>query len=241
MKSVLVTADLHYQRHWFEWLIREAPRFDAVFIAGDLLDMFIAEPRITQARQAQSWLRRLSEVTKVAICSGNHDNAGHQITWDRAPVYEWLAEQGQISNTITDGCTRLLDDIIITTVPYHCSRPQKAIWMDRGPSLRKSHPERKWIVLHHVPPPLRASSTDEENEALGLIKTYRPDYFISGHIHDLPYQSGNSWRNSIGQTVVITPGQVLDATIPNHVVLELPGGEGRWVTSRETSASHLTL
>ena len=105
--------------------------------------MFIAEPRTAQAREAQSWLRHLSEVTKVAICSGNHDNTGRQVTWDRAPVYEWLVELGQVANVITDGCTRVLGDIIITTVPYYCSVPQKAIWLDRGVSLRKSHPERK--------------------------------------------------------------------------------------------------
>jgi metallophosphoesterase superfamily enzyme len=91
---VLVTADLHYHKPWFEWLVREASRFDAVLIAGDLLDMFIAELRIMQAREVQSWLRRLSEVTKVDVCSGNHDNAGRQITSDRAPVYAWLAEVG---------------------------------------------------------------------------------------------------------------------------------------------------
>ena len=234
MKPILVTADLHYQRPWYEWLIREASRFQAVFIAGDFLDIFIAEPRTAQAREAQYWLRRLSEITKIAICSGNHDNAGHQVTLDRAFVYEWLAELGQRANVITDGCTRLLDNIIITTVPYYCSPPQKAIWLDRGASLRKSHPERKWVVLHHVPPPLRASPTPigEEIEALGLLKTYRPDFFISGHIHDLPYQPGNSWRNKIGETVVITPGQLLGAPIPNHVILSLPNGEGQWITSR---------
>ena len=95
--TILATADLHYQRPWFDWLIREASRFEAVLIAGDFLDIFSTEPRTAQAREARSWLRRLSEITKVAICSGNHDNVGRQITWDRAPIYEWLAELGQIA------------------------------------------------------------------------------------------------------------------------------------------------
>jgi len=92
--KVLVTADIHYRPSWFEWLIGEAPRFDAVFIAGDFLDIFIAEPRTTQIREVQGWLRRLAAMTRVAICSGNHDNTGHQVVRDRAPVYEWLAELG---------------------------------------------------------------------------------------------------------------------------------------------------
>jgi Predicted phosphoesterases, related to the Icc protein len=153
--KVLVTADLHYRAAWFEWLTREASRFDGIFIAGDFLDMFINEPRLAQAREAQAWLRRLSEITKVAICSGNHDSAGHQITWDRAPIYEWLAELGKAPNIITDGCTRVLGDIIVTTVPYYCTATQKAIWLDRGAIIRSSHPAHKWVVLHHVPPPLR--------------------------------------------------------------------------------------
>ena len=180
MKPILVTADLHYRKAWFEWLIQEAFQFDAVLIAGDLLDMFLAESRIVQAREVQSWLRRLSEGTKVAICSGNHDNVGKQVSWDRAPVYQWLAELGTSTNIITDGCTRLLDETIITTVPYHCSPPQKAIWLDRGTSLRKSRPERKWVVLHHVPPPLRDSPTAEELEAFSCSKPIGPTFLFRG-------------------------------------------------------------
>jgi predicted phosphohydrolase len=92
-----------------------------------------------------------------------------------------------------------------TTVPYHNSPAQKAIWLDRGASLPRSHPKSKWIVLHHVPPPLRDSQSGEEIEALGLLKTCRPDFFVSGHIHDLPYQPGNTWQKNIGETTVITP------------------------------------
>jgi Icc-related predicted phosphoesterase len=231
VKLILITADLHYRKEWFEWMTQEAPRFEAVLIAGDFLDMFIAEPRTMQAREVQSWLKCLAEVTRVAICSGNHDNAGKQVTWDRAPVYQWLAELGQVPNIITDGCTRLLDDVIITAVPYECSLLQKAICLDRGASLRRSHPEYKWIVLHHVPPPLRDLPMAEEFEALQLLKTYHPDFFLSGHIHDLPHQPGNTWRKNIGETMVIAPGQLLNAPIPNHVILHLLDGEGQWVTS----------
>jgi predicted phosphohydrolase len=230
---VLITADLHYRRKWFEWLIREATQFDAVFIAGDFLDIFIAEPRSLQASEAQQWLRRLAEVTKVAICSGNHDNAGHQVVWDRAPIYQWMAELGQLPNLITDGCTRLMDDIIITTVPYYCSRDQKGIWLDRGASIRKQRPGT-WMVLHHVPPDLGDKPLGEEREAREILETYRPDYFISGHIHQLPYLPGNSWVREIGGVKLIAPGQLLGAPIPNHVILELPSGQASWVTSSET-------
>jgi DNA repair exonuclease SbcCD nuclease subunit len=92
--KILITADLHYRGQWFRLLSRAA-EWDLVCIAGDLLDMFNAEPRIVQARTISRWIRELAKVTRVAICSGNHDNAGRQISADRAPVYEWLYELGK--------------------------------------------------------------------------------------------------------------------------------------------------
>ena len=47
--KILITADLHYREQWFRLLSRAA-EWDLVCIAGDLLDMFNAEPRIVQAR-----------------------------------------------------------------------------------------------------------------------------------------------------------------------------------------------
>ena len=115
---ILITADLHYREQWFRRLSRAA-EWDLVCIAGDLLDMFNDEPRIVQARTVSRWIRELAKVTRVAICSGNHDNAGRQISADRAPVYEWLAVLGKEPRIITDGSTDVLGDLIVTTVPYH--------------------------------------------------------------------------------------------------------------------------
>jgi hypothetical protein len=44
--------------------------------------MFNDEPRIVQARSVSRWIRELAKVTRVAIYSGNHDNAGRQISAD---------------------------------------------------------------------------------------------------------------------------------------------------------------
>jgi Icc-related predicted phosphoesterase len=40
--KLLITADLHFRLPWFRWLIQQAPDFDLVCVAGDLLDMFKA-------------------------------------------------------------------------------------------------------------------------------------------------------------------------------------------------------
>ena len=127
--KILITADLHFRLHWFRWLIEQGANYDLICIAGDLLDMFKGEPRIEQAREVSRWIRELAKATCVAVCSGNHDNAGRQILADRAPVYEWFIALGTDLKIITDGATQVLDNLIVTTVPYHCSKEQKSVWL----------------------------------------------------------------------------------------------------------------
>ena len=194
--KIFITADLHYREQWFRWLLNRAGDCDLVCIAGDLLDMFREEPRMVQAREVSRWIRELARVTRVAICSGNYDNAGRQVSPDRAPVYEWLVALGREPKVITDGATQTVNDLIVTTVPYHCSKEQKSVWLARGSTLRRQ-PGNQWLVLHHVPPSTCPGSTGEETEAAELLRIYRPEYFISGHSHQFPYFPGSSWGQSI--------------------------------------------
>jgi hypothetical protein len=48
--------------HWFPWLIGQAPDFDLVCIAGDLLDMFASETRLEQAREVARLIRELADI-----------------------------------------------------------------------------------------------------------------------------------------------------------------------------------
>ena len=131
----------------------------------------------------------------MALCSGNHDNAGRQITADRAPVYEWLYELGKEPGIITDGSTEVLNDLIVTTVPYHCYREQKSVWLDRGASIRRQRGV-PWLVLHHIPPIAYPGSTREETEAAELLQIYRPEYFVRSQpsISVLPRQQLDAKR-----------------------------------------------
>ena len=88
--------------------------------------MFSGEPRIVRAQKVSLWIRKLAKLAWVAICSGNHDNAGGQVSRDRAPVYEWLVTLGREPKIVTDGVTQVVSDLIITTLPYHCSNQQKS-------------------------------------------------------------------------------------------------------------------
>ena len=84
---LFLTADLHFRLHWFRWLIEQAPDFDLICIAGDLLDMFVSETRMEQARETTRLVRELADIVPVAVYSGNHDNAGRLVSRDRAAVF----------------------------------------------------------------------------------------------------------------------------------------------------------
>jgi predicted MPP superfamily phosphohydrolase len=180
--KILLTADLHYRLPWFQWLIDEGPKYHLVCIAGDFLDIFHTEPRENQARAVSTLVRELAQRTRVAMCSGNHDDTGRLIAADRAPVYEWVARLGDDPKITTDGSTQVIDNLIVTALPYHSSRPEKSIWLDRGRSIRMQR-GGQWLVLHHVPPSVGPNDSGEEREAAGILTTYEPDYFLSGHFH----------------------------------------------------------
>jgi hypothetical protein len=63
--KILITADLHFREHWFRWLFEQAPDFDLVCIAGDLLDMFAPASKMAQAREVTRWLRQLADAVPV--------------------------------------------------------------------------------------------------------------------------------------------------------------------------------
>jgi len=116
----------------------------------------------------RSFIRELADCVPVAICSGNHDNAGRLVSHDRASVYEWFIELGTHPNIITDGSTRKLENLIVTTIPYHCSKEEKSIWLNRGSTIRRQT-GIPWIFLHHVPAKTGLAVSGEELEASELL------------------------------------------------------------------------
>jgi len=125
----------------------------------------------------------------VAICSGNHDNAGRTISHNRASFYKSFIQRRTHPNIIMDGSTRKLENLIVTAIPYHCSRGEKSIRLDRGFKIR-NQTGMPWIVLHHVPAKTGSGVSGEESEAAEVLAAYKPDYFVSGHDHAFPY---NIW------------------------------------------------
>jgi Icc-related predicted phosphoesterase len=70
--KLLSTADLHFRIDWFRWLIEQAPRYDLVCIAGDLLDMFGVESTKEQAREVGRLIREAT--ASGGKCEGNPED-----------------------------------------------------------------------------------------------------------------------------------------------------------------------
>src|SRR4051812_30267480 len=69
----LVVADLHYSLPQFDWLLSAAPNFDLVIFAGDALDVGSSVDFRAQIVVVKKYLELLSGLTRVILCSGNHD------------------------------------------------------------------------------------------------------------------------------------------------------------------------
>src|SRR6202171_4487959 len=69
----LVVADLHYSLPQFDWLLSAAPQFDVVIFAGDALDIASLVDFRAQIVVVRKYLTLLSGITRVILCSGNHD------------------------------------------------------------------------------------------------------------------------------------------------------------------------
>ena len=179
----LLTADLDLSIPWFEWLIAKGWAFNLVCIAGDFLDLFNEEPKPKQVAQVQGYLRDLASKTNIALCSGNHDSFGPIVPAARGPSYPWLVELDNLPSVISDGQTRIVGRLIVTTLPYCANGEAKRILLDRGRSIRKSR-GLKWLVLHHEPPPFLEPAGPGEREAKALIEEYLPDFWLSDHVHD---------------------------------------------------------
>lgn len=71
--KLLLTADIHYSLPQYDWLARVAPAFDAVIVAGDHLDISSHVDGRAQIVVVLKYLERIARVTRLMVCSGNHE------------------------------------------------------------------------------------------------------------------------------------------------------------------------
>ena len=47
---------------------------------------------------------------------------------------------------------------------------------------------------------------------------------MSGHDHAIPYTIGQSWKQILGESRLLVPGQLLEAPFPNHIQMNTESG-----------------
>lgn len=228
---LLLTADLHCNPAWYRWLETEAGQYECVAIAGDLLDLFSSLSPKEQAVRTSAFLCRLATRTNVAVCSGNHDAIDYPFN-ARVSAPLWLSELQNVDGLVSDGVTRTIEaKLIVTTIPFTDNAVAKNELLSAG-QARRHETGLPWLVLHHIPPPWHNNIDPDEARAGELLGAFQPDFWHSGHEHQLPYALRGGWCRSRGRTILLNAGQRLEARFPNHIVLELETRAARWFVER---------
>ncbi|MFZ5497219.1 MAG: metallophosphoesterase family protein [Verrucomicrobiota bacterium] len=201
--KILHCSDLHGVFPWYEWLVREAPGYDLVCLAGDLLDAGSPGTIPDQMRDISVILGRVR--TAMAICSGNHDMV-HAV--DSGPSALWVQDLRR-PGVWTDGdrCER-------QGRRFYCHP-----WVLPVPVASAGD---IWII--HSPPEGTATSQADGSdydhgdfEFSELCQSGRgPAIALCGHIHE-----PRSWNATMGRTLVLNPGWSRDPLVPAHIVLDL--------------------
>jgi Icc-related predicted phosphoesterase len=227
----LVVADLHYSLPQFDWLLQAAPQFDLVIFAGDALDIGSIVDFRAQIVVVQKYLAMLASVTRVVVCSGNHDLDARNDEGEKVP--RWL-EDLRAHDIVCDGESFSIGDVLFTVCP----------WWD-GPIVKQRIADQleadgarragKWIWIHHAPPANSPVSWGGKRffgdpDLVEWIARHRPDLVISGHVHQSPFVRDGSWFDRLGATWAFNVGHQFGRP-PAHMVLDLASNEAFWMSA----------
>lgn len=230
--KILIVADLHYTLQQFDWLVREAGSVDAVIIAGDVLDLAGFADLDTQIVVVTKYLRRIQELAPLAVCSGNHD--GDVQNADGEHIAAWL-KQLRGDNLRVDFQSLSLDGLLISIFPWW-GGPTTQREMLAFLESENAKPRDAWLWVYHSPPvrsPVSWTGTKDAGDTLlrGLIESHRPQYVVSGHIHNSPFFDAGSWVDRIGSTWAFNPGHLIGAQPPS-ILLDLDARTALWASTQ---------
>jgi Icc-related predicted phosphoesterase len=225
----LVVADLHYSLPQFDWLLSAAPQFDLVIFAGDALDVGSSVDFRAQIVVVKKYLALLSSITRVILCSGNHDLDERNAEGEK--ISKWIGEVRDLG-IACDGDSLTVGDTLFTVCP----------WWD-GPIVKRQIDEqlrkaavarlKRWIWVHHAPPADSPTSWGGKRffgdvELVQWIEIYQPSIVISGHVHQSPFILDGSWFDRLGTTWVFNAG-LQAGRPPVHIVLDIEAERAFWL------------
>jgi Icc-related predicted phosphoesterase len=227
----LVVADLHYSLPQLDWLLSAAPQFDLVIFAGDALDLGSAVDFRAQIVVVKKYLSRLTGLTGVILCSGNHDLDERNAEGEK--YSRWIGEVRELG-VACDGDDIVVGDTLFTVCP----------WWD-GPLLKQRLDDqlrqaaarqwKRWIWVHHAPPADSPTSWGGRRhfgdvELVKWIEQHQPSMVISGHVHQSPFVQNGSWFDRLGTSWVFNTG-LQPGRPPTYIVLDLDDGKAFWLAA----------
>ena len=228
--KLLVASDLHYKLKQFDWLASHADEFDAVILAGDLLDISSYLDLNMQIDVISKCLARISDKTHLLVCSGNHD--GNEKNPHDEFIAPWLQKIRQ-DRLHVDGDNVHFGDTLVTIFPWWDGDITKS---EVAAQIATASQQdcKTWVWVYHAPPDQSPTSW-AGNRFIGdmelnkWMETYQPDVVISGHIHESPFKKDGSWHDRMGKTWIFNAGNNI-GEVPAHIILDLDAMKAQWVS-----------
>jgi Icc-related predicted phosphoesterase len=230
----LLVADLHYALPQFDWLLKTAPKFDIVVLAGDALDLGSSVDFRAQIVVVRKYLQRIAGLTRLIVCSGNHDLETRDEAGEK--VARWIADLRGLG-IVADGDCIVLEDMLISVCPWWdgpAAWDRLSAQLERDATARGG---RRWVWVHHAPPFASPTSWSGSRslgdvELAGLIAQYDPDMVLSGHIHQAPFRQGGCWTDRMNTTWVFNAGHQFGAP-PAHVAWDTTARQAIWLSAMD--------
>ncbi|CAN5831612.1 metallophosphoesterase [soil metagenome] len=247
--KLLLLADLHNRRDWYDWIAGQSPSFDIVAVGGDLMDGFSPDGLLPQMEFVRIWTMKITAGGScLALASGNHDIAPdwpqntsglwfqrqkHRRLAAFAKAGHWMDVLAQPGRVVVDGTTDILETgngekIVITSIPWEASA-EKELW-ETGAQAREQY-RCPWLVLNHEPPGgTMVGGTRGSFSLFYLILEFHPTFVLSGHLHDRPYRKDGSFAENLEGTWCFNPGHPArrGTDAPNCIMLDTVTGIVEW-------------
>lgn len=225
---LLLVSDLHYTLPQLDWVVRVAPSFDLVVIAGDSLDISSPVSLDAQSVVILKYLSLLQAAGRVAVSSGNHDLTGPDAQGEQCAL--WLTE-ARAAGIPTDGDSLLIGDTLITICPWW-DGPLGRAAMEAALAADALRRPARWVWIYHWPPFSSPTCWTGKRhygdvDVGNWIDTYRPDIVLTGHVHEPPFKPAGAWADRIGTTWVFNAGRQI-GPVPAHIEIDLTEGSATW-------------
>ncbi len=225
---ILLVSDLHYTLPQLDWVVRAAPSFDLVVLAGDSLDINSVVSLDAQTVVVLHYLALLQAAGRVVIGSGNHDLTGLDANGEQAAL--WL-EEARATGVPTDGDSLLVADTLFTVCPWWDGPTGRAAVEAQLAADAARRPKR-WLWIYHWPP-LGSPTCWTGRRSYGdtdlarWVERFQPDHVLTGHVHESPFHPDGAWADRIGRSWVFNAGRQI-GPVPAFIDIDLGAGSAQW-------------